>query len=267
MGIKTPFISEIAPKTYAINEFGLTAMFLLKGTERSLLIDTGCGVCELKELADSLAGGPYDVVLTHGHLDHAGGCGAFDKIYLNEKDFHMVEEISREALMDYCDTLGRSGGYDVYDYEPSMVKGIAKMPEMINIKEGDVFHLGDRDISVFETPGHTRGSIVLLDRKNRIIFTGDACNPNTLLLQGTPETLLASAKKIKSLESFFDQNFNGHIGYAGVPTCLSMPDSVTDDVIHICEMIISGEAEPVEAPFLGGVRKGVNYGSARVVYD
>ena len=46
MGIKTPFISEIAKNTYAINEFGLTAMYLLVGDESALLIDTGCGRSE-----------------------------------------------------------------------------------------------------------------------------------------------------------------------------------------------------------------------------
>ena len=48
MGIKKPFVSEIAKDTYAINEFGLTAMYLIIGEEKALLLDTGCGVCDLK---------------------------------------------------------------------------------------------------------------------------------------------------------------------------------------------------------------------------
>ena len=54
MSMKKPFVSEIAPKTYVINEYGLTAMYLCVGSERALLIDTGCGVCELKEVVAEL---------------------------------------------------------------------------------------------------------------------------------------------------------------------------------------------------------------------
>ena len=45
--MKTPLVTEIAPDTYAINEFGMNAMFLCVGKERALLIDTGTGLCDL----------------------------------------------------------------------------------------------------------------------------------------------------------------------------------------------------------------------------
>ena len=86
MGIKKPFVSEIAKDTYAINEFGLTAMYLIIGEEKALLLDTGCGVCDLKELVSELTDKPVMVALTHGHRDHAGGFGACDEIWLGEED-------------------------------------------------------------------------------------------------------------------------------------------------------------------------------------
>ena len=43
-------VTEIAKDTWVINEAGMTAMFLLKGTERALLIDTGVGMTDLKKL-------------------------------------------------------------------------------------------------------------------------------------------------------------------------------------------------------------------------
>ena len=63
-------VTEIAKDTWVINEAGMTAMFLLKGTERALLIDTGVGMTDLKKLISWLTPLPYDVVLTHGHPDH-----------------------------------------------------------------------------------------------------------------------------------------------------------------------------------------------------
>ena len=50
MAIIKPYICEIAPKTYVINEFGLSAMYLLVGEEKALLIDIGCGLCDLKQV-------------------------------------------------------------------------------------------------------------------------------------------------------------------------------------------------------------------------
>jgi hypothetical protein len=52
---------------------------------------------------------------------------------------------------------------------------------VIPIYGGDVFDLGDRMIEVVEAGGHTPGSIILIDPKTRIAYTGDACNGNTLL--------------------------------------------------------------------------------------
>ena len=68
MGMKEPFVSEIAPDTFAINEYGLDAIYLLVGSERALVIDTGSGAFDLKGLVESLTDKPYDVVLTHGHI-------------------------------------------------------------------------------------------------------------------------------------------------------------------------------------------------------
>ena len=51
MGISRPIVSEIAYRTYAINEFGMATCFLLEGTERGLLIDTGCGMYNIREIA------------------------------------------------------------------------------------------------------------------------------------------------------------------------------------------------------------------------
>ena len=47
--IKEPMVIEIAKNTYAINEFGLSACYFLIGEERALLIDTACGLSDLKK--------------------------------------------------------------------------------------------------------------------------------------------------------------------------------------------------------------------------
>ena len=90
MGIRHPIISEIAPETYLINEFGLCNHYLLVGSERALLIDCGMGYYDLLDTIASLTDKPYDVVITHGHPDHAGMMHLFDQVYMNEKDLPML---------------------------------------------------------------------------------------------------------------------------------------------------------------------------------
>ncbi|MFJ5760653.1 MBL fold metallo-hydrolase [Neobacillus sp. NPDC093182] len=60
--------------------FGPTGelMYLVEGTVRAALIDTGTGVGDLKAYIDNLTDKPYFVMLTHGHVDHAMGAPAFD---------------------------------------------------------------------------------------------------------------------------------------------------------------------------------------------
>ena len=183
-------VMEIAKDTWVINEAGMTAMFLLKGTERALLIDTGVGMTDLKKLISWLTPLPYDVVLTHGHQDHIGGAAQFEEVYIHEKDEDSLKPINYDSIADYVELLGNC----------------------------------------------------FLDRKERILFSGDACNGN-LLCRDSINTLLGALDKIKSYESEFDRNFNGHVGYAGMPFVGSMDHSIMNTAIRICENILSGTAK------------------------
>ncbi len=266
MSIRTPYIHEIGYRTYAINEFGMNAMYLCVGNERALLIDTGAGTCDLKGIVERLTDLPYDVVLTHGHVDHAGGIDAFEKIYMHKDDMEMARTLTYEERLGYAKVMHESDREQAYAFNEEQVRVWRQIPELIAIEEGYVFDLGDRKLEVYHVPGHTPGSISLLDRKNRINFSGDACNTNTVMFAGSITELYHSAEKLKALEPYFDRDFNGHIGYAGEASCLSMPWSVREDVMHICRSILDGTGEVTEQPFLGGISYGVSYHNARVVY-
>ena len=267
MGMKKPFVLEIAKNTYAINEFGLVAMYLLVGEESALLIDTGCGACDLKGLVAELTDKPYQVVLTHGHLDHSGGVEAFDDILLGEGDFDLVKKLDFDEIRNYVDTLGKMGGYDVYDYSPECIHPFGKFPGMTAIHDGEAFELGNRRVEAIAVPGHTRGGICFLDEKTGILFSGDACNINLLVMGCSVNMTLRGLDHLKTFDGRYQQMYNGHIGYAGTPSCFSQPESVLDDCIHILECILNHTAEPGETVFLGMKSSFVSYGSARVCYD
>ncbi|MDU4927909.1 MBL fold metallo-hydrolase, partial [Clostridium sp.] len=57
-------------------------MYLIVGKRRAVLLDTGFGLGSLKSYVKTLTSLPYDVVVSHGHLDHAGGAGEFKEVFL-----------------------------------------------------------------------------------------------------------------------------------------------------------------------------------------
>lgn len=261
-------VSEIAKNTWVINEAGMTAMFLLKGNKRALLIDTGVGMTDLKKLISWLTPLPYDVVLTHGHQDHIGGAAQFEEVYIHEKDAANLRPIDYDSIAEYVELLKNCGSGDVYNCSCADIRRIEKMPKLLPLKEGMVFELGNRSIEVIETPGHTPGGCCFLDRKERILFSGDACN-GYLLCQDSINTLLGALVKIKSYESEFDRNFNGHVGYAGMPFVGSMDHSITNAAIRLCEEILSGTAKSEEknkGNFAGDCKVATD-GRIRIIYS
>ena len=56
--------------------------YLAEGEEKAVLIDTGCGLGDLRSYVKSLTDKPITVLLTHGHLDHAPGAVQFEKVYM-----------------------------------------------------------------------------------------------------------------------------------------------------------------------------------------
>ena len=262
MSICEPIVFQIAHKTWCINEFGMDALFLLEGAEKALLIDTGTCVFDLPALVRRYTAKPLLVALTHGHIDHAGGIGWFDKVYLHPDNFDLARSVTPAERRDYVRTM-LTMSEDLYALQPEQVTEEAGEPEFYPLTDGMVLHLGGRDVVVYETPGHTAGSVSFLDVRERIFFTGDACNPNTLLCcregagsdRGTVGTLLASARKIERLHPYYDRNYNGHIGYAAHITRMdSMPESLTRDCIELCTGLLEGSrvGTPDDTnPFLG----------------
>jgi glyoxylase-like metal-dependent hydrolase (beta-lactamase superfamily II) len=150
--------AEVRPGVFMIADDETDKLYLVKGTRRALLIDTGMGTGDLRGYIDRLAGGlPLDVAITHAHPDHLAQVGQFQKdrdVYMNRLDLPMLER--------FRPMLGA-------DVAPERIK---------DAREGCVFDLGDRRLVVHELPGHTPGSIVLMDGAAGILWSGDAIGSN-----------------------------------------------------------------------------------------
>ena len=81
---------------WAINEIDKTVMYVINGTERALLLDTGLGLTDLKEEVLKLCGEKSLIVVnTHAHVDHNSGNYQFEEVcvgryeFLKKRDFRL----------------------------------------------------------------------------------------------------------------------------------------------------------------------------------
>ena len=270
--ITRPMVIEIAKDTYFINEFGMDAQYLVVGEKRALVIDAGTGFYDQKALVERLTKLPYDVVITHGHPDHAGGMRQFDAVYIHPADVAAAKRITYEGSVQYGEMMWNRGGYrDVWGYTPADARKFTKEPVLKPLAEGQVFDLGGRKLTVYEVPGHSLGSCVLLDDKSRILFSGDAANGNVGATATSVSTLLRGLLKLQKLraQGLFDRQYTGHTAYGGAIDATSQRPQVLDDLIEAFRSLLRGNAktEASRSMFGGGSQTVAVYGSARVGFN
>lgn len=88
-------VERIDCDTYAISEYGHweeTHSYLLCGSERAVLIDTGLGVADIRAVVERLTGLPVLVLTTHVHWDHIGGHQFFPEFAVHEAEAGWISE-------------------------------------------------------------------------------------------------------------------------------------------------------------------------------
>lgn len=272
MAFTKPIILEIGDGVYAINEFGLDAMYVVCGEREALVIDTGMGYCDFRAIVEGLTKLPYRVVLTHGHVDHAGGMDQFDEVYLHPLDQCAARAITLEQRdRSGAQMHGREGDADVWSYGPENIRPWEKQPRFLDLYDGQTFPLGGRCVTTVFTPGHSAGSCCFIDDKSRILFSGDACNVSLMLSTGYISQELEGLYNLKRHQAEFDQNFNGHIAYSSNMQHLSMPATILDDSIEACRRILLGQAKGLTtfpSRFTPGANMhGYSFGTVQISYN
>ncbi len=255
----TEKVSENITRFYA---FGTELVYLIEGSEKNVLIDTGSGFGSLKKAVDSVLlehenHNPLLVLLSHGHIDHAGGAGEFTRnsldVYMNPDDEyiynrHMSEEFRRDGI-SMEDFSGHGKYIEEEDYIPS-----ADFSDIKPLHEGDIFDLENIKIETYSCKGHTLGSMVFLihdaDGKT-YLFTGDACNTFTFVFDSYSTSIEEYEESLKELKTKIDGKYdevlishgNGK-GYIGI----------IEDVIEVCEKIKANQVDAL--PFEFGGAKG-----------
>lgn len=163
-------------------EQGFVRCFLFVGEKEGLLIDTGIGG-NLRECIEEITKLPITVIFTHADGDHVGAAGQFDRRLMHPSEFDYYKNKNEMA----------------FPMEP--------------VWEGEIIDLGNYCFEVILIPGHTPGSIVILERDKRFLIGGDSIQTGSIFMFGEGRNFPAfcsSMIKMQGLIGLFDKVYASH---------------------------------------------------------
>lgn len=183
-------VYRMRPDVFAIYEphqYEEVISYLILGSKRALLFDTGLGIGDIKKVVAALTQLPVTVLNSHTHFDHIGDNWEFGDILGEDTPFTRQNEAgaTHAQLSDtviperLCGSLPAGFQPDKYAIPAFKITHF--------VKDGDMIDLGDRQLEVLQTPGHTPDTLCLFDGKNRLLFTGDTFYAGPIFLY-VPET-------------------------------------------------------------------------------
>lgn len=184
-GVKEAMVEviQIDNNTWRIED-GFVRFFLLAGEKKAALVDSGISNSKVKELAISLTDLPLMLINTHGDGDHISGTGDFTEIYMSKEDYQG------------CDLCGRF---------PNTA--------LVELHDRDIIDLGGRTLEIIAIPGHTKGSVAILDVEKRFLFAGDTVQSGHIFMFGPhriPDKFEESLQKLANEKNRYDKIIASH---------------------------------------------------------
>ena len=206
-------IIPINENSWRIEDRGVRC-FLLTGSEKALLIDSGRELHTARDIAESLTDLPVMLLNTHADGDHTGSNEQFESFYM-----HPDEEAHFRR--------GGRGG------------------TIIPVREGDILDLGGRELRIIDLPGHTTGSIAVLDVGNRVLISGDPVQEHgRIFMFGAHRNMENYIRSLEHLETFtaeFDEIWPSH---ADIPISPALIRKLHDGALDVLDGKVAGS--PVE---------------------
>lgn len=160
-------IDSIGEDTFMISEYRHweeTHAYLLNGSERSLLIDTGLGIENIYEEVSWLSGG-----------------------------FPLPVEQVRKSVAERCDLPEgfSADAYEIFQGRPARV-----------LKDDEIIDIGGRSVNVLHTPGHSPGHMCFFEKERGWLFAGDLVYKGTLFAyypSTDPQAYRTSLERVSAL--------------------------------------------------------------------
>ena len=155
-------------------------------SKEAAVIDPGGDVEDILETLRSQHLSPSQILLTHGHIDHAGGAEALAEALQIPIIGPDAEDI---FLLQSLEASGKQYG----------MTGVRNCNPTRFLKHGDEVNIGSLRFQVRHCPGHTPGHVVFFDEKNRLAIVGDVIFEGSIgrtdLPRGDHQALLKSIRE------------------------------------------------------------------------
>ncbi|MDR1299967.1 MAG: MBL fold metallo-hydrolase [Oscillospiraceae bacterium] len=204
---------KIGEGSWRIEDNGVRAL-LFAGSEKALLVDTGFGNGNIRPVVESLTQLPVTLVNTHADGDHTGCNARFGLAHMHPSEFSFY------------------------------FAGAAPGSKVAPLWDGDEIDIGGRRFEAIHIPGHTPGSIALLDRANRILVAGDSVSATPIFLFSEVRSLQAlelSLLKLDSMKGAFDEIYPAHGPFPLKPDVLGK-------LAAGARRVLNGEVEGKDTP-------------------
>ena len=128
-------------------------------TKKSVIVDPGGDIEKLLDVSKKNKLMPEKILLTHGHIDHAGGATELSEI-LNIKIYgpHKADKFLLNELQKQGEMFGLPSKNCIPDKW---------------LDEGDIIEIGNEILEIYFCPGHTPGHIIFFNKKNNLALVGD----------------------------------------------------------------------------------------------
>ena len=203
-------------KTYEMSdglwriEDGNVHNYLIEGIERSILVDAGVSGGDLLGAAQTLTIKPVSLICTHADFDHVASAPQFSEVWLHPSEFALFME----------------------------QKNIVPVP-MRPVWDNEMIDLGGRSLTVIHIPGHTPGSIALLDKDARFLLTGDSVSDHGVWMVGRcVYAFICSIERLIAMKEQFDTLHSAH----GSPV---MSPDILHETLEGSRLLLAGKLEGV----------------------
>ena len=157
-----------------------------EGTKRGVIVDPGGDVPNILKAVEQSNVKIEKILLTHGHIDHAGGAAELrDALGVQIEGPHVDD-------LFLLNDLPKSGA------KYGMVDSRSVVPDRW-LKDGDEVTVAGLKFSILHAPGHSPGSVVFFNNENRFALMGDVLFQGSVgrtdFAYGSQETLMKSIKE------------------------------------------------------------------------
>lgn len=162
----------------------ITNTYVIKDkiTEKVCVIDPAFNDNLISKIIEKINGKLDSVIITHSHADHIA---ALAKLVEGTDANVFIHELDYEGLYDK--------DLNAEEIVQTKVLPVDKT-KVTKIKDNETITLGATNFEIIHTPGHTKGSITILDVKNNILYSGDTIFENSY---GRTDLITGSSKDMK----------------------------------------------------------------------